>query len=235
MNGEERQNGLRGCVVVPAYHEAGRIGAVVSGIKRWIGDVIVVDDGSADATAGEAEAAGAIVIRHARNMGKGAALETGFRRAREGGYAYVIAMDGDGQHDPADIPAFVRAYREGGVSVVVGNRMQEAKGMPMVRLLTNRFMSWLLSREMGQRVPDTQCGYRLYAVKVIAGVQVGSGGFAAESEILLDLSQRGIRIGSVPVATIYGTEKSKIRPVRDTVRFFGMLRRYRRRAGGGGS
>jgi glycosyltransferase involved in cell wall biosynthesis len=216
-------------VVVPAYHEAGRIGVVVSGIKRWIGDVIVVDDGSGDATAAEAEAAGAIVIRHARNMGKGTALETGFRRARESGHDYVITMDGDGQHDPADVPAFVRAYRDGGASVVVGSRMGDVKRMPLVRLLTNRFMSWLLSRKMGQRVPDTQCGYRLYALDAITGVPVGSGGFAAESEILLDLSQRGVRIGSVPVATIYGTEKSKIHPVRDAVRFFGMLRRYRRR------
>jgi hypothetical protein len=89
-------------------------------------------------------------------------------------------------------------------------------------------MSWLLSREMGQRVPDTQCGYRFYRIDVIAGVQVESGGFAAESEILMDLSHRGVTIGSVPVSTIYGTEQSKIHPVRDTILFFGMLRRYRR-------
>lgn len=227
MKGAEESE-KRVCVVVPAYHEAGRIGAVVSGIKRWIGDVIVVDDGSGDATAEEAETAGAIVVRHVRNMGKGTALETGFRKAREGGYAYVITMDGDGQHDPADIPVFMRAYREGVAPVLVGSRMGDVKTMPLVRLLTNRFMSWLLSREMGQRVPDTQCGYRLYAMDVLAGVPAASGGFAAESETLMDLSQRGVRIGSVPVATIYGTEKSKIHPVRDAIRFFAMLRRYRR-------
>jgi glycosyltransferase involved in cell wall biosynthesis len=219
---------LRGCVVVPAYHEGGRIGAVVRGIKQWIVDVIVVDDGSSDGTAAEAEAAGADVVRHERNKGKWAALETGFQKARASGYAYVITMDGDGQHDPADIPAFVSAHRETGLPVLVGSRMEDVKAMPLLRLLTNRFMSWLLSREMGQRVPDTQCGYRFYRIDVIAGVQVESGGFAAESEILMDLSHRGVTIGSVPVSTIYGTEQSKIHPVRDTILFFGMLRRYRR-------
>jgi glycosyltransferase involved in cell wall biosynthesis len=221
----------RGCAVVPAYHEAGRIGDVVRGIKGWMGDVIVVDDGSGDGTAAEAEAAGALVVRHERNMGKGTALATAFQRASQAGFDYVITMDGDGQHDPADIIAFVRTYKGAGVPVLVGNRMADVKAMPLLRLLTNKFMSWLLSREMGQSVPDTQCGYRLYELKVITGVPVTSNGYAAESEILMDLSRRGIKIGSVPVATIYGTEKSKINPVKDTVRFFAMLRRYRRTSG----
>lgn len=225
----ENSRELRGCVIVPAYREGGRIGAVVRGIRGQMADVIVVDDGSDDATALEAEAAGAVVVRHERNKGKGAALETGFQEARERGFAFVITMDGDGQHDPGDISAFVGAYRETGIPVLVGSRMEDVKAMPLVRWLTNRFMSWLISREMGQKVPDTQCGYRLYSLDVLAGIRVASGGYAAESEILMDLSHRGVRIGSVPVATIYGTEKSKIHPVRDTIRFFRMLRAYRRK------
>lgn len=219
----------KGCVVVPAYREAGRIGEVVSAARAILPDVIVVDDGSPDATAREAELAGARVVRHKVNRGKGVALETGFTAARELGAEFVVTLDGDGQHAVSDLPAFLQAYSRGGPPVLVGNRMADTRNMPLVRRLTNRFMSWLLSREMGQVVPDTQCGFRLYSLSVLPGISLESARFAAESEILLDLSARGVKIGSVPVATLYGTETSKINPWRDTWRFFSMLRAHRRR------
>ena len=99
--------------------------------------------------------------------------------------------------------------------------------MPFIRRMTNRFMSWLLSREMGQRVPDTQSGYRLYAREVLGMLKVDSARFAAESEVLLSLSDEGVKIGSSPIQVIYSDEKSKINPVRDTMRFFQMLHDYR--------
>lgn len=219
---------IRGCAVIPAYREGGRIGSVVTEVLKFIPDVMVVDDGSPDETAGEAERAGAIVIRHGVNRGKGAALDTGFNAARERGFDCVITMDGDGQHAAADLPRFMESYTRTGVPVLVGNRMADTGSMPWVRLMTNRFMSWLLSREMGQRVPDTQCGYRLYELAVVPAISAESKGFAAESEILMELSRKGVKIGSVPVATIYGTEKSKINPIKDTIRFVAMLRRYRK-------
>jgi len=170
-----------------------------------------------------------VVIRHEVNCGKGVALNTGFRAARERGFDFVITMDGDGQHAPSDLLRFVEAYNQTGTPVLVGNRMSDTRTMPWVRQMTNRIMSWLLSREMGQRVPDTQCGYRLYKLSVVPAVPAESPRFAAESEILMDLSHRDIRIGSVPVATLYGTEKSKIHPVKDAIRFMKMLRQYRKR------
>jgi hypothetical protein len=139
-------------------------------------------------------------------------------------------MDGDGQHAPSDLPNFVKTFLESGTPVLVGNRMADTRRMPWVRRMTNRFMSWLLSREMGQWVPDTQCGYRLYALAVMPENAAESKRFAAESEILMELSHRGFKIGSVPIATIYGNEKSKIHPVKDTYRFYKMLRHYRQRA-----
>jgi len=231
----------RCCVIVPAYREARRIAAVVRGARERCADVLVVDDGSDDLTGEAARAAGAAVIRHPENLGKGAALHTGFEHARRNGFEVVITLDGDGQHDPSDIPAFLDAYRTTDTPVLVGTRMDRTQTMPWNRLLTNRFMSWLLSRRMGQRVPDTQCGFRLIRTDVLPARRTGSERFAAESELLLELAERGARIGSVPIKVIYRDEKSKIRPLRDAVRFFRMLRRYdrgraqRRAAAAGGA
>ncbi len=218
----------RCCVVVPAYMEEQRIGEVVRRIRRHVADVVVVDDGSADRTAEEAAAGGAKVIRHERNLGKGVALNTGFKYARDNRFDYLVTMDADGQHDPDDLPAFIEAYRRTGIPVLIGNRMGGTGNMPLVRKLTNRFMSWLLSREMRQYVPDTQCGFRLYRCDEIPFISAESTRYAAESEILLHVAARGIRIDAVPVAVIYRDEKSKINPMRDTLRFIAMLYRYRR-------
>lgn len=226
MSGAEEAG--RFCVVIPAYREQGRIGRVVVEAARHGADVVVVDDGSPDGTGAEAESAGARVLRHETNRGKGMALSTGFEHARTNGYTAVITLDADGQHDPAEIPKFIEAYRRTGIPVLVGNRMWNPGGMPPIRRLTNRFMSWMLSREMGQYVPDTQCGYRLFRCDVIPFVEAKSERFAAESEILLHVASRGIRIGAVRITTIYGDEKSKINPIPDTVRFWRMLQAHRR-------
>lgn len=218
---------LRYCAIVPAFREEKRIAEVVRRVRVHCPDVVVIDDGSGDGTAAVAEQAGAVVLRHAVNQGKGAALNTGFRYAREQKYEVLITLDADGQHDPDEIPKFVEAYQRTGIPVLIGSRMTEIVTMPWLRRLTNRFMSGLLSRMMGQYVPDTQCGYRLYRCDILPLVSAGSQRFAAESEILLRLAQRGVRMDSVRIRTIYGDEKSKIHPGADTVRFFSMLLRFR--------
>lgn len=219
----------KGCVIIPAYREEGRIGKVVHGVLKHCPDVVVVDDGSPDNTAAEAEAAGAVVVKHARNMGKGVALNDGFKYARENGFEFVITLDADGQHDPDDLPSFFESYFAGGTPVLIGNRMANSGGMPFVRKWTNLFMSWLLSRKMGQWVPDTQCGYRLYRCDVLDGIPVESGRFAAESELLLFLADKGVRMGAVSIKVIYRDEKSKINPLSDTIRFFSMLNNFEKR------
>lgn len=227
--GQEMRKAQRGCAIIPAFKEAGRIGGVVRRVLDFLPDVIVVDDGSGDNTASEAEAAGAVVLRHEVNKGKGAALATGLAHAKSKGFAWVITLDADGQHDPADIPVFVEAYVRTGIPVLVGNRMSRTESMPRIRRWTNRYMSNLLSREMGQFVPDTQCGYRLYRIDVLPFLATRSTRFAAESESLLHVAARGLSIGAVPIKVIYleGRE-SHINPFRDTLRFFAMLRDYRR-------
>ena len=137
-------------------------------------------------------------------------------------------MDGDGQHLPAELPRFAEAFARGDADVVLGSRMSDHRGMPFVRYCTNRYMSWLLSRRLGQRATDTQCGYRLLSRRAIPVVLAGgASGFAADSEQLLLLARAGFRFREVPVSTVYGDERSKIHPVRDTLRFFAMLRKYR--------
>ncbi len=228
-SGRSLRETQRGFALIPGYNEAGRIGDVVRRVKAYLPDVVVVDDGSADRTSDEAREAGAVVLRHEVNRGKGVALATGFAYAQEKGFSWVITLDADGQHDPADIPRFVEAYVRTGMPVLVGNRMGESATMPRIRRWTNSFMSNLLSREMGQYVPDTQCGYRLYRTDVLSFLATKSPRFAAESETLLHVAALNLDIGAVPISTIYieGRE-SHIHPFRDTLRFFAMLRDYRR-------
>ncbi len=216
------------CVIIPAFMEQRKIGDIVSRVRRHAPHVIVIDDGSTDRTDPEAAEAGAVVLRHERNKGKGQALNTGFAYARKHGFRCVITMDADGQHDPADIPRFIEAHERTGLAVLVGNRMAEAENMPLVRRWTNRLMSWYLCRIMKQYVPDTQCGFRLYRCDVIPFVAAEACRYAAESEILLHIAARGIRIGSIRIEPVYGDERSKINPFLDTIRFMLMIRRFQR-------
>ena len=221
---------LNVCVLIPAYREERRIAAVVREVRDYCPDVIVVDDGSPDDTAKAAAEAGATVLEHVHNQGKGAALQTGFDHARAHGYDLAITLDADGQHAPSDIPAFLQAYERTRSPVLVGNRMNDIAAMPPLRRFVNRFMSDLLSRVMGQHVPDSQCGFRLYHRSAFPQDAPGahSRRYAAESEILLRLSLQGCKIGAVTIQTIYGQEKSKVNPLTDTFRFFLMLRRFKK-------
>ena len=215
------------CAIIPAYREIRHIPEVVRGVLAQGVTPIVVDDGSGDDTGRLAERAGATVLRHERNRGKGAALQTGFHHAQATGFTWMITMDADGQHDPGDLPAFLTAARAGACDVLIGDRMHDARGMPFVRRCTNRLMSALLSHALGQRVPDTQCGYRAYRAELLPLLACNSTHFDAESEVLIKLARAGHRIVSVPVRTIYRDERSKISPVRDTLRFLRMWWRNR--------
>lgn len=213
--------------VIPAYRAEGTVGPLVESLRAAGFPVVVVDDGSGDGTAGAAEAAGARVIRRPLNGGKGAALRDGFSAALEGGYGWVLTLDADGQHLPAEIPAFLKA-REEGVGAVVGNRMGDPRGMPLDRRLANRWMSRVISRMAGQEVPDTQCGFRLVSRRVLDSLALSSDRFEIDSELVLRVGWAGVAIRSVPVSSVYRRENSFIRPLRDTARFFLFLSRMRR-------
>lgn len=218
------------CVLIPAHQEENSIGGTVRRAREFVPAVFVVDDGSTDRTVKEAEAAGAVVLCHVRNRGKGVALNTGFQHVRARGFHIVITLDADGQHDPSDIPKFVDAYVRTGIPVLVGNRLAHATAIPFMRRWINRIMSHLLSRQMGQYLPDTQCGFRLYRCDVIPFVFAKSDHFAAESEILLHVAARDIRLDSLPITVVPNRGKNRSHPVLNTFRFLLMLARYRSRS-----
>ncbi|MGH8022922.1 MAG: glycosyltransferase family 2 protein, partial [Limisphaerales bacterium] len=149
---------MKAAALIPCFNEGQTIGIVVSQMRRHVERVIVVDDGSTDQTNAEASAAGAVVLRHGRNFGKGAALKTGLSYLHRLGYEWAFTLDGDGQHDPADAPALRQCARETPALLVVGNRMGHAGAMPGIRRRVNAWMSDKLSQYAGCTLPDTQCG-----------------------------------------------------------------------------
>jgi glycosyltransferase involved in cell wall biosynthesis len=207
-------------IIMPTYNEVGQIATTVAEAKRHL-PVVVIDDGSTDGSGDLAEAAGATVIRHSVNQGKGAALRTGFDYALRLGVSAAIAMDGDGQHDPAEIPRFIEAYRRGAGDLIIGQRTFTQ--MPIVRRIANRIGNLLLSAAMGQKVLDNQSGYRLIGRPILEGIRPTATGFEAEVEILLRAQLANFRIGWVPIRTIYGAEVSHFRPLRDTSLFLKMV------------
>lgn len=207
------------CVIIPAYNESYAIGCLISQIRQQGLEVLVIDDGSHDNTAEVARVSGAYVIKNSGNRGKGASLARGFDYALTQGFDAVITMDGDGQHLPSDIPNFIHRAAASKNGLFVGNRMVKIRNMPLVRFLTNKFMSWLISFVAHQDIPDTQCGFRLIKKDILKGIRLKTSKFEVESEMLLQVSRLGFHIESVPISTVYKGEKSKINPVTDTIRF----------------
>lgn len=211
------------CILIPAYNEARTIGEVVLAARRVLEPVIVVDDGSSDDTAQIAKSQGAVVLKHASNRGKGAALRTGFQYVLENGYSAVITMDGDGQHSVFDIPQFLESFKKIKSGIIIGSRMHDISTMPAVRKLTNKLTSFVGSWLVGRRIEDSQSGFRLITSDVLRSVTLETDRFEMESELLVKAGKAGFRIVSVPIRTIYGQEKSKIDPLVDTRRFLGLL------------
>jgi glycosyltransferase involved in cell wall biosynthesis len=217
--------------LVPAHDEAARIGRVVEGAKRHV-PVLVVDDGSGDATAELAQAAGATVIRQRPNQGKGAALRAGFAAALERGAEAVITLDGDGQHDPTEIPAFLGAYARRSIAgdpteLIIGAR--SFRRMPIVRRLANWLGTVALSAALGRWIADNQSGYRLVGRKLMAAMlESRESGFSFEVEMIAVCLREGWSIDWVPIRTIYGDERSHIEPGRHLREFLGVTARARR-------
>lgn len=207
------------CVIIPTFNEAKAIRRVIEAVKIHNLEVIVVDDGSKDGTSKIASECGAVVLHNTRNQGKGMSLIKGFDYALSRNFDCVITMDGDGQHLSEDIPFFMRLAKYSGCNLIVGNRMQKTKSMPLTRVITNRFMSWIISCIAGQRIPDSQCGFRLIKKELLEKVKFITCKYEIESEIIVKAARMGFKIDSVPIKTVYNGEVSRINPLIDTLRF----------------
>jgi len=215
--------------VIPGYHEEVHVREVAERTRTQLDHVLVIDDGSTDATAERAREGGAEVIVHPVNLGKGESIKTGLRHwLAWAEIEFILILDADGQHLPDEIGRFLAAANASEAGLFIGTRMNDVRDMPFVRRTVNRYMSRRISRLCGQDVPDTQCGYRMVHRSLAPHLLAGTGRFDYETEMLIIASRAGFRIASVPISTIYSDEVSSIHPVRDTLRFLKLMRRYER-------
>jgi len=211
-------------IIIPAYNEEACLPKLLKNLATLTREILVVDDGSEDSTHARALEAGVYAIRQP-HTGKGGALRAGFKFAIDNGYDWVITMDSDGQHDWSDVPRFLQEISLNGASpdIIVGSRMRQAAMMPFLRRNTNRFMSWLISRLIGSRIEDTQCGFRAISASVLKEVCLETSHYDTESELLIKSGKAGRSIASIPIKTIYNGAPSNINKFTDTLRFLKLL------------
>ena len=213
---------MRLCVIIPTFNNAGTIGQVARDVMSYCPDVIVVNDGSTDETLKVLAGCPEIeVVSYQPNRGKGHALVAGFRRARERGFTHAITIDADGQHFASDIPVILAETEINPQGIVVGSRNLTEDNMPRQNTFANRFSNFWFRLQTGINLPDTQSGYRLYALDALKGLSFITSRYEAELELLVFAAWSGVRVTSVPVRVYYppaGERVSHFRPIYDFVR-----------------
>jgi len=214
--------------VIPAYNAAGTVGEVVAGTRSVLAHVLVVDDGSSDATAAVASAAGAEVLRHETNRGKGAAILTALRHLSARGVARALTLDADGQHLADEIDVLLAASEGAPQAIVVGVRRKEGHTIARANRFGNWTADWLLRAVAGRALPDTQSGFRVYPVGATLALGAEGTRYEFETEILLRAARRGVPIAGVPVRVHYPPVAERVshyRPWQDTLRIVGTVLR----------
>jgi glycosyltransferase involved in cell wall biosynthesis len=215
---------LKVLILIPAYNEEGYIGKLLDILLHFFrkGDILVVDDGSTDATSLEARERGVNVITLDENRGKGFALKRGFHFALQKNYDAVITMDADLQHNPHEIKKFLKKAEEG-YDIIVGSRFGEFANMPPDRYLSNRLTTLVLSLVSRRKLVDTQSGFRFIRRNVLEKVKLKTNRYQTESELLFKAARSGFRITNVPIKTLYMGERSSINRLLDTLRFIKLV------------
>ena len=222
-------------VVLPAHNEASVIDSVVSQIPARVRGFqvipIVVDDGSSDATAQRAKGRGALVVRHAANLGVGAATITGLRAAQELNADIIVTMDADGQHDPAEIVLLVQCLLDGRFDVVIGSRLLNPQGMPLSRFAANLLLNTFTFVAYGKIVSDSQSGFKVFTREALARLDLRSAGYEICSEIVGEIYSKNLRYKSLPVKAVYTKySQSKGQPFLNGVNLIlGLVIRFMRR------
>lgn len=206
--------------IIPALNAERSIARVVADTRRHIEPVLVIDDGSTDATGEVAKAVGATVLRHDVNRGKGAALKTGFAWALEQGAEAVITLDADGQHLPGEIPKFLEAYEETGADLIIGGRSHLFAQMLPRRRMANEFSAASIALFSGAPITDSQSGFRLYSARLLRAISLHTDGFDMESEVIVRAGRRRLKIVTIPIELgfVNGIATSHYKPLKDTVR-----------------
>jgi len=215
-------------VLIPAYNAGTSLEKLVNRLRLSVGDIqiIVVNDGSIDNTAEIAHLVGATVLRHDKNCGKGAALQTGFDfLKKQNNVEFILALDADLQHQPEDIQKFFSAQQQTGADIVIGWRKRAGTKMPVHRILSNTLTSALVSLKTGIKIKDSQCGFRLIHKRVIENIQLESHGYEAETEFLIKAARLKYKIEFIPIYTVYGSEKSYMTHWATTMNFIKVLLR----------
>jgi glycosyltransferase involved in cell wall biosynthesis len=212
--------------VIPAYQESAQVGKVVTAVVEQGVPVVVIDDGSTDATAANAERAGATVLQQRRNMGKGVSLKAGFTWGLERDYQAFLTMDADGQHDPAEIPHFLQRFNEKQSDLLIGAR--NFNEMPWTRYTTNTIGRWTLTWLLGEEMHDNQSGYRMLSRRMAeASFESSETGYEFEVDMIVICKQRGYRLNWIPIRTIYNGERSHINHVQHVYNYARLLWRVR--------
>ena len=210
------------CVIIPTYNNETTLESVISGVLTFTPDIIVVNDGSTGTTRQICAKFSDITVIHLdRNRGKGYAIRQGFKEALRQGFRYAITIDSDGQHLPADLPAFIAKITEAPDSLIIGARNMDQDGIPGGSSFGNKFSNFWTWVETGYTLPDTQSGYRLYPVKKLEKVRFFTNRFEFEIEVLIRSAWKGIPLRSVPVSVVYHPEKERVshfRPFTDFAR-----------------
>ena len=215
--------------LIPALNAAQSIASVVEATRRELEPVVVIDDGSSDATGTVARASGATVLRHEVNRGKGAALKTGFQWALERDCDGVITLDADGQHLPAEIGKFIRAREQSGADLIIGGRAHLFGGMLPRRRMANRFSASSISWASGVTISDSQSGFRFYSARLLRTISLRTDGFDLESEVIVRAGRNGLAIETIPIdlGFVDGLATSHYRPLADTLRIVWTVARAR--------
>jgi len=217
---------VRHCALIPAYNEEKNIASVVKACLAYCPRVLVVDDASEDGTAIRAADAGAVVLRHAANIGKGASLGTGFQYLEDTHVEGVFTMDGNGRHDPRDLPRFFERAEKGDVDVVVGRDVRHFREMPWLSRLLNRAASRLASVLSGQLVTHAQSGFRWIRKDVWDDAGVTGRRFDAETQFLINAGQHGFRIAEVPITVREPLDYIGSAPLQDVFRFLYFMAKH---------
>lgn len=213
---------LRCVVVIPTYNNAETLAAVVADVKQYASDIIVVNDGSTDRTANVLSSIeGVTIITYPKNRGKGYALKLGLKRAHDLGFRYAITIDSDGQHYADDIPLFIDRIEQSPDILLIGARNLTAENMPSKNTFANKFSNFWFRVETGQKLADTQSGYRLYPLDKLQGLKMITSRYEFEVEIIVRAAWRGVSVENVPIKVYYAPAEERVshfRPLRDFTR-----------------